>query len=924
MELRVRYAAAIIALLFTSLLAEEFFWNNSVEASRAYPPSSKESSPGLVANAGVVLPAQKEFSNTAPINTEFTASADTALSQPLTSTDSSLAPKPPQQQQPKRLLELTENGWVFNRSAKTKNKKAKSTVPAGFEHLTGEQLVLADVYYGGRYLTQTLVTHTPTHVRIEDPAAVVGLLPEVKNPGEIETALSALMSNNTDSRCFNQQQRDCGILEPAVADVIFNPDSFKLELFVNPNYLAVQPIDELKYLPPSSSDNATFVQQLALGYSGSDDGDDRYNLSGSSVLGYREQSIRSNWNITDTEDFTVDTLYWERDKNGKVGRAGFLRGANNGLTFSASPQLLGGHFGSSRQTRIDYETQGSNDIQIYMPIRGRVEVYRDAKLIATEILEIGNHMLDTRNYPSGGYNIDIVIKDGGNVINRERRYFVKDNRLPNKDAPEYYVEFGQVVDNREEGSTLPTSSGDTWQLRSGYNYRVADSLGMGMGVAADNNNALIEPNMIWIARGLRLTGSLLASTENDYGYAADAQWTYYGFNASGNMRRLYADEERVDEQINTNDPFSAQPLLGTSYNQYGLNLNYQIPFGSVSYNGSYSDRQGFTSKINSVALNATLFNYGRTSLSSTFSVTKENENYSALLSFTYQFNTDHWSNSARPSIEHREYDTSDGGRSTDYQERLALQANWYDRDLLPGDLNINNQLEVGTGSDSLLNSVQYQQRLIDIDAQLLNDKPSDGELRTSYSATLRSGFVIGGDYQPSLGGTDSREAAIVIDVEGDDSGDSYFDILINGQQRGYAKVGQRSVITVTPYDTYNVRLVARGANPLNYRDRVDTVTVYPGNVVKLEWQAESVNIVFGRVVDANGEAVANAVIKGAASMAVSDSFGLFQAELASGEQRLILKSATGVCMVTVPGDYETNNGVGFVGDLTCLQQGGAL
>lgn len=918
MELRLRFVAAIAALLFTSLIAEELFWNNPAEASRQSAPLPDQHSPAAV-NAGGVVSAQNAFANTVRPTVELTGAADVpAILPSLTSAASPLVVEQPEKKQPQRLLEMTDNGWVFNGTAKKKNKKAKSSIPAGFEHLAGEQMVLADVYYGGRYLTQTLVTHTPTHVRIEDPAAVVGLLPAVNNPAEIEAALSALMSNNTDSRCFNQQQRDCGVLAPAVADVIFNPDSFKLELFINPNYLTVQPIDQLTYLPASSSDNATFVQQLALGYSGSDDGDDRYNLSGNSVLGYREQSIRSNWNITDTEDFTVDTLYWERDKNGKVGRAGFLRGTNNGLTFSASPQLLGGHFGSSRQTRIDYETQGSNDIQIYMPIRGRVEVYRDAKLIATEILEIGNHMLDTRNYPSGGYNIDIVIKDGGTVINRERRYFVKDNRLPNKDAPEYYLELGQVVDNRKEDSTLPTSSGDTWQLRSGYNYRVADSLGMGMGLAADNNNALVEPNMMWIARGLRLTGSVLASTESDYGYAADAQWTYYGFNASGNMRRLYADEARVDEQVNSRDRFAAQPLLGTSYNQYGLNLNYQIPFGSVSYNGSYSKRLGFTSKINSIALNATLFNHGSNSLSSTFSVTKENDNYSALLSFTYQFNTDHWSSSARPSIEHREYDVADGSRSTDYQERLALQANWYDRDLLPGDLTINNQLEVGTGSDSLLNSVQYQQRLIDIDAQLLNDKPSDGELRTSYSATLRSGFVIGGDYQPSLGGTDSREAAIVIDVEGDDSGDSYFDILINGQQRGYAKVGQRSVITVTPYDTYNVRLVARGANPLNYRDRVDTVTVYPGNVVKLEWQAEMVNIVFGRIVDANGNAVANAVITGAASMAASDSFGLFQAELASGEQQLHLNTQQGHCTVAVPADYDTNNGVGFLGDLQCL------
>jgi hypothetical protein len=53
-------------------------------------------------------------------------------------------------------------------------------------------------------------------------------------------------------------------------------------------------------------------------------------------------------------------------------------------------------------------------------------------------------------------------------------------------------------------------------------------------------------------------------------------------------------------------------------------------------------------------------------------------------------------------------------------------------------------------------------------------------------------------------------------------------------------------------------------------------------------------------------------------MAASDSFGLFQAELASGEQQLHLNTQQGHCTVAVPADYDTNNGVGFLGDLQCL------
>ncbi|WP_237444643.1 TcfC E-set like domain-containing protein [Sinobacterium norvegicum] len=819
-----------------------------------------------------------------------------------------------------------------------KTSPARSGVPAGFEHLMAEQTILTDVYYGGRYITQTLITYTPTHMRFEDPEGVAVVLPALRQKQAVVTALSGQLSNNLSLICREPGQQDCGVLRPEVAGVIFNPDSFRLEVFVNQQYLTVAPVDQLKYLPSSTSNELTFIQQLGVEYSGSDEGDDVYNIRGSSLLALREHALRSEWNVTDDRGFEVDTLYWQYDKNGQTSSAGYLRGSNNNLTFSSSSQLLGGHWGSSNLTRIDNDVQSSNDILIFMPVRGRVEVYREGRLISSQILDVGNHMLDTGNFPSGGYNIDIVIKDGSNEVSRETRYFVKDNRLPPKDSPEYYIEVGQLVSHDyqyEESSAnasintngevdgqnsdaLPTTTDGGWQLRSGYNYRLADQLGVGVGFAADESNMLVEPSFLWVGPNTRVSASVMASQEQDYGYAVDVQWSYDKFTLSANSRELDANQQRVDDELNNTDPNAAQPLLGNSYVQHGMNINYLLPLGSVSYNSSYSKREGDVSRIKSLSWGGTLINSGRNNLSGSVSLSRENDDYALLFSLTYQMNSEHWSNSIRPNVEATRTEQPDGSIEEDRTERVTLQSQWYDRDILPGDLDVDNQLDIGSGGDSIQSAVNYQHRLVDMRGQVLHSRESSGRNVTSYSAGVDTGFVLGGDAKPSVGGNSGREAAIVVEIDGKASSKSYFDVEVNGQQRGYVGVGERTVISVMPYETYDVRIVPRGENQLGYRDKIETVTVYPGNVVGLEWQAESLTIVFGRLIDADGEPLANAILREGMTTANSDAFGLFQLEVAGDQRQLLFEHKQGYCQVILNSNYSVQNGVGFLGDVACM------
>jgi hypothetical protein len=114
--------AAIAALLFTSLIAEELFWNNPAEASRKSAPLPDQHAPAAV-NAGGVVPPQNAFANTVRPTVELTGAADVPAISSLTNAASPLVVEQPEKKQPQRLLELTDNGWVFNGTAKKKKTK---------------------------------------------------------------------------------------------------------------------------------------------------------------------------------------------------------------------------------------------------------------------------------------------------------------------------------------------------------------------------------------------------------------------------------------------------------------------------------------------------------------------------------------------------------------------------------------------------------------------------------------------------------------------------------------------------------------------------------------------------------------------------------------------------------------------------------
>ena len=146
--------------------------------------------------------------------------------------------------------------------------------------------------------------------------------------------------------------------------------------------------------------------------------------------------------------------------------------------------------------------------------------------------------------------------------------------------------------------------------------------------------------------------------------------------------------------------------------------------------------------------------------------------------------------------------------------------------------------------------------------------------------------------------------------------DAFFEVEINKSPRDQVRIGKQTVIGLPPYNTYDVILKPRGSTLVNFNDQRQSATLYPGNVVTMKWTASKIIVAFGRIVDAKNEPVANALIKGVSGLAVTDEFGLFQAEIDTSVERVDVQTREMTCSAQLP-EYSPDDNITLLGDLIC-------
>ncbi len=764
---------------------------------------------------------------------------------------------------------------------------AAASPPAGFEELSSTQQSLVDIYFGNRYIDSQLASFSPGIIELPNPDELVQKIGNLNDPALITSTLSGELISNADLVCLNPSSQDCGILEAPIAGVIFDESRFRVDIFINRRFMLTRAADVRKYLPPSDAGFA-LMQNFSAAVSGSnaEANSNSYTLNGLTMAAKQENSLYWSWDYSDTNRFSVNQIYGQRDFEGLEYNAGLLSTNGFGLNFTTDQTMLGVRINSSDNTREDLDFSGGMPVEVFLPTRGRVEIRKDGRLIDSAFFEAGAEQLDTRSFPSGAYDIEIrIIDERGNLISSETRFFAKKNQIPPAGEWLFFAESGRVM---KVERPLPKLT-KQWLSRAGFSRRVLDTLAITGAAAVNTQDVLMEFGLYHFGYHYEITPSFMFADDTK-GINFSSRLIFDNLSLSANYRRLWHDKP-----LENNDELFPN-LFGNGFEQHSLSTSIPLFDGSLDHR--YSLNKRFDNNNNEQAPTRThSLNY-RHSLFRTYdydgdvtiSLSKSADTKIGLLSFSFRLRDDRWNFRASPQARITQRDDV-----SDSTERLRLSTSWDDGDLLDGELSFNAGVEGGTGDERMDVGVQYANRYGRASFSASHTRGENSNT-TAWGGNMSTSLLTDGEVF-ALGGENRAESALVINLQGR-PGD-VFDVIINGQRRGYAIAGSPSIIGLSPYDQYRVSLRPTGDTLYSYDEREKVFTLYPGNVITLDYEAAPLQLLFGRLLF-NGEPLAGARINGGLLPGSTDDLGMFQIEARADVGSLNIELDNGwLCQLTI-------------------------
>ncbi len=778
------------------------------------------------------------------------------------------------------------------RQASKQKLSGSSFVPPGFEDLLEPQTTVVDVYYGSTYLTSSTATYTPSTISFLTPQDIVDRIPDLLEPELIAATLAGEMPSNAELICYGQRSTGCGTIETETVDVIFDEGHFRADLFIAPALLSVRSAINSRYLPPSSA-GWSILNSTSATVNGSEGSDPVYNVGNSTTLAFRENRLVAISNVTQDDDLTVDTLALQREFNGRQFQAGIFRSSPGNLIFLGQADYQGISVASSLNTRQDLDQSAGNDIQVFLDSRSRVDIIKDGRLVSTAVYDTGNQILDTSQLPGGAYEVTLRVRDNFGNSREETRFYVKTSRLPPKDQPLFFVEAGETV-SLQSGDTLPTGTGEDF-FRAGYAKRISDNFGGELGIFSSNGANIFEAGLFRLGQSYEIRINAATTNQQSYGVNVNARTRVGIASLHTSLRRTWSSADETT-------------ALGNEAIQGSLNLTVPLGRSALNLTARYNDRDESTDRNIGIRYDFPTYSFGNTILDTSLNITENNDSLLVLFGGRLSLRSDRWGTQVSSRFYREDTDTE----SIDQGTINSLSTTWQDRDRFASDVSVNLRANDGRDDRTIETELDITSSLGRTNLEAIYSEDA-GEL--SYGGSFYTSFIANSQTL-ALGARQQGQSAVVLDIDGD-AIEGWFDVRVNGMNRGTARVGDRTIVGLAPYETYNVTLRPNGESIVDFDQRARTATLYPGNVVTMNWSATRVVIAFGQILTPAGNPVSNAVIEGVIGLATTDEFGLFQAEFSSDVEQLVVRTRRSRCSVALP-DYDATALIATLGELTCM------
>jgi len=777
---------------------------------------------------------------------------------------------------------------------------SSSGVPKGFEDLAGPQFNQVDVYYQGKFLISTEATYDFETLTFHTPQVLIDNIHDLIDPDYIQQKIRSPLPINADRLCLSTNSDiDCGTLTPNIVAIIFDEGHFRVDLFINSQYLATQYVESSKYLPAAENKFST-IHNLNLNLSGTDEIEDSFNVQTNSMVSFGEARLLAQSNYTDEEDFLIDEVSLQKDYQGWEAEAGVFESEARSTNFFSQVDITGVRVKTSLNTRTDIETSSGTNIFIFLNARSRVEVFRSNRLIDARFYDAGNRQLDTSRFSDGAYQISVRIREETGAERTEEYFFVRNSLLPPIKEPVLFAETGKI--NKLEQQTLLPETIDDSIVHIGGVFRVSENIAVEGEVLSTEEQRMVQTGVVHVGSGLQSQVNVMATTESDWGVAIRENYATNLFSLAVDFRYI----SQGDEDIADIDEFD---LVSRDTTQATASIVHELFDGRAFWRYRHLDLSGSEkSETYSVNYRKQLLRKQNYQVDWEFGASRDTDDY--LVNTKLEFTFRKKNNIFRLSGGAQRTKT-ESSRENDF----ISSARWQHTRRDPSYGRLQTQLfhikevDFNTAGINVASESRYGFNEVE-----LNRTNNNGENTFGYS--VRSQLSLASDFNTAtLGGAQRNNSAIIINLDGQPQG-AKFEVYVNRQSIGFAGVGKSTVIPLAPYETYDVRLESRSDTFLTFDETPREVTLYPGNVNALNWKIDRVLVLIGKVVDVHGDPIKNARINNVGTFAGTDERGWFQIETGKTQSLELQQTDGSTCRVDL-GEYNSEEDVHVFDQLIC-------
>ncbi|HEY0628208.1 MAG TPA: CS1-pili formation C-terminal domain-containing protein [Sphingomicrobium sp.] len=779
--------------------------------------------------------------------------------------------------------------------------------PQGFDALSAEREVVLDAYFGGRKLGEVRARISPGSIRFHDPQSLAGLIPDVSRPDELAGRLAGPLPSNGALACGPARGQDCGMLDPGETGVIVDEERFRVDIFVSPSLLIKPDPSTAQYLAKPDQ-HPSLISLFGATASGSSRGGDTLHFQNRSIASLGALRVRSDSSISTDTGLSFDNLTLERD-HGDWRYAG-------GLFWAPGSELIGRRkiagFGVMTQldTRENREALLGTPVSVFLQQPGKIDLLVDGRIVSSRIYPAGNRLIDTAALPNGSYDLIVRIQEDGRPPRQEQRFFSKGSAMAPAGRP-LFSAFAGLLPASGRGLSM---DGGTFFYEATAAYRLSPALGVDAAVLGTPRKTILEGGLVYHSARAQVRLAGLISSSADIGAVLRISSVGQSpLSFSFDLRKVVSQDGRPLLPLTVSrGTFSEEPQSGFtdrgSYSQALSILGYRFGQANLRLTGLY--RRNGSRKANyslGAAVDLPVVRTGRWDIVLQADARRTERDFASFIGARFLMNRNSFALSGSGGAN---YQSNRPGRNS--QLVGEVQAGWFRA--LAAHSQFAGDVAAGRDADGAYARASAYARspLVNARADLLQQF---GDHRTTqYAATLDGGLVLA---KSGLGiaGRDMNDSALMIRVGGGEAGQK-FDVLVDEVARGTVTADERLVLFLQPYHQYDVHLRPRGAQLASFDTAPRSVTLYPGNVSKLDWKVAPLFILFGRAVGTDGQGLADADIVGPHGIGRTDGEGYFQIETNSGEQLQLKRGDGATCVLTVP-QATPVHGLVSAGDVIC-------